>query len=78
MIGKNIHLADNKIQTFMKKLNNIHLTAQNVLNQSDMKKVVGGNAGSWCYASDGEGVGPFTSCSDAACEKLYGPGSTCR
>ena len=61
----------------MKKLSNIHLTAQNVLNLSDMKKVVGGQSASWCSTSDGEWVNVY-GCSDAACEKWYGKGSECQ
>lgn len=61
----------------MKKLSNIHLTAQNVLNLSDMKKVVGGKAASWCSVK-GSSTGPLTSCTDAGCKKLYGPEATCQ
>ena len=60
----------------MKKLSNIYLTAQNVLNQSDMKKVIGGKDLCRCTTN-----GEYTSvhnCSDEICEKLYGPGATCQ
>lgn len=63
----------------MKKLSKIKLQNAVQLESNEMKMIFGGsgNGQMWCYV-DGEGIGPFVSCTDAACQKLYGSGAKCR
>ncbi len=66
----------------MKKLSKIKLQNAVVLEEQEMKKIYGGSgSGSgrnyhWCVIH-GESVGPFSSCTDAWCQSLYGQDAYC-
>lgn len=62
----------------MKKLSKITLKKQGIiLNEQEMKNVIGGSTG-WCDCTS-DGTGTRTGCTDDDyCKRNYGPDCTCR